>query len=761
MLSLNKSEVTPLLIRRTTITLSGCLLVVLLVFTAYGPLDNETFMTTSADHSTEKREISKLIEEKEITNLKLEKQEITSEENTFQIQSYYPIEEQSDEQERKWTVHKLHSEFYYEINQDKNDNVTVSGHHIRGPEYENKVRGREYEKEADLTEEFRELNIDLDDDELTFSNTNIARRSETSIFEFKVSDGENHGYLSVTWEDGEHTETLSLHDHDIVDTGTQIYRVELKKFSEQQEEQIKDVPVDIYLYEHDNSYYLVESFRNIKQDQIEHDPVQIYSLPDDIIEITGIYPYDSWYSDRKIALIGKNDNQQYHHYSFHLDKQQLKQGMEVDLWRNEDKYQWKSHSRLGYNHLVDKTADNLLIVANDGLESGYHDNLFLYSLDRETGGINWKYDADLFPVEYYLSGDEQDVFINQTNALLTNKDPVITSKDMSTGDINWQKELSREHENEPRISAHIVKAEEMLIIYQHENSNDTFNPEHTLLGIEPKSGETIWEQELEPGTYELTEIPYHENVILLKGEDEASREKHEIIALNSKTGEQEWSKNKQNVEHSSNPGLDIMNECKLYPEHRESIKWFFSKDDLTQEEDLYKIDLNTGETLDSFPVEGNKIFWLTNDLIAQEDHLYSIKEDKILWENNHRLKAASKGNENEIFLVTEEEIISYCLKKDDQNWSQEFAISGGTDGVRPFNVSKKPFVRDDELIVPGRDKIFVLKRETGEIKHYVGNISLYETLDNSPYHFHYYYMVQPLGDSIYIGSRFGDMMKID
>lgn len=171
---------------------------------------------------------------------------------------------------------------------------------------------------------------------------------------------------------------------------------------------------------------------------------------------------------------------------------------------------WSFYSGLMYASVIDSVENTVLIYAHDGQISGYHEDEYLYGVDKSNGDKKWVVYGGFYPIKYCIDDKSSHIYISNLSINTVNKTLCleIQSLDIETGTEQWKIRI-------PNINSlnDISLSKSILVIEYIDIDNNK-----KLLSINSQNGQTNWEVELEENEYLYTktrELPS----IVIQGED--------------------------------------------------------------------------------------------------------------------------------------------------------------------------------------------------------------------------------------------------
>lgn len=411
---------------------------------------------------------------------------------------------------------------------------------------------------------------------------------------------------------------------------------------------------------------------------------------------------------------------------------------------------WQFEGDLDFNFLMDEVGNVLIVFADDGFLSGYNEHTALLGIDKTTGEKIWQVDAKGWPMmstDFVVSLDREYIGV-----LIKSEAKLIWLK-TATGEIVWEKRIE-----EGNGSLSEICGSEGVVAYTIRTRDKS-----TLLYVcDEKTGETLWTKQL-PST-DLLGNNFSYPVIILVGEQN-------ITALDPGTGETRWEITGeigyQNRSFYSMPYTGFKKDFRYFSQ-KEETGWFITKDK------LIKVDLTSGEIITQVGINEKNFISILNDRyllikeynlgrygydvfgknVKDEDFttsLYDLKEEKTLWQIEGRGSLA----------VIEGDVI-YLLMEGYYGYPAALEFSTGKKlWQSPYQIGdmKNLVVWEDYILVSGKESLFFLDKETGEIVYWLADTQIREAEAKGP--LITYGLVTKIGDCLYIGSSDGSFQALD
>lgn len=666
-----------------------------------GAAENNEYYLNSA--TAEERKVT-LIEPKETTRF-------TSETDMYPLARKYHVIKRTENGITRWIVQDFGNPQSFVLEKDCNGRVFVTQYQREGePEVE----------KIEITDELKSRGLD---GSFNLSQIEVKGSYESKkFFDFKLSNGENWALFSSQWKANQHLRTVPLHRFNIVDTASTL------NYSED-----KSHLYEVYLKQEGQKKYVMT--RDEKEQKLV-----AYALPPEIGEVKEMFwTHDYGHQAVYLAATYKSEvGGGLFTFKLELPQGIMTKGQALVEWKEQFQPAWRFTGDLPYNYLVAGTKDTILVLGDDGLISGYHDQSYLYGVDRKTGEKKWSIYGGYLPVYYYVSGDEQTM--TAAVKVKDNHAPRIVRMDMNTGNTIWEKQA--EDWKDYYITLAGSDGAVLLALQKWVENRLTGK----LVAMEEENGNVLWEKELDSDERLITAYRPLPAAIVVG--------QNEIKAYEPSTGKLIWqlrgsidpSEVRQNFHR-----FRVVNDPRLWAEGKQERNYWFAMKD-----SFRLVDLATGEVLHTLENKGNRRISVLNDeyliirdndgseLLQGDVHskLYSIKEQKILWTKKENIRS-SLVHEGKLYYTTGEKIKAVDLVSGEELWATSFAT----------RFSKQLVLIGSELVVPGEEGIFVFDSESGRFLYQVADFSLADA--EARFLLNYYGMLTKLKDGIYLGSNSG------
>lgn len=322
------------------------------------------------------------------------------------------------------------------------------------------------------------------------------------------------------------------------------------------------------------------------------------------------------------------------------------------------KYMWSFCSGLKYCSAVDTIGDTVLFYAHDGQLSGYHEDEYLYCVDKHNGKKVWSVYGGFLPIKYCVDEGRKTIFIstlkqNPESKMLCLE---IQSLNISTAKEQWTVKI-------PDASSinNILLSQNTLNIEYIDSKNNK-----KLLSVDSQNGKRNWEIKLTANEILYTSTRAIPSIIMqgedyLKSVDPFSRK--ELWYLRGKIV---FSPNRNNsINRLSNDSkIDLTNNL---------LEWVIYNNKLTL------LDISNGSIKNKLSIKNCRSYFCLNDKSVfisagestdkQYNYLYfeglgnfvfdkdidieqvEIYDDNIIYVNNNKLFCFSIKNRREIWSV--------------------------------------------------------------------------------------------------------------
>ncbi|MFA5536582.1 MAG: stalk domain-containing protein [Bacillota bacterium] len=411
-------------------------------------------------------------------------------------------------------------------------------------------------------------------------------------------------------------------------------------------------------------------------------------------------------------------------------------------------WEWQFKSDLDFNFLVAETDDTLLVFGDDGLLSGHNEHTALYGIDKVTGKKIWQMNADKsFPMmvrDFVISADQKYLTV------MIKSESKLVCLETATGEVVWKKniEIDEAYLNE-------LSGAEGVIAYTVANPSK----QNFLYVLDENTGEMLWAKQFTAkenfsGDHLLADNYSYPTLLLATDQN--------ITALDPQTGETRWELPGKSLSRNfySLPFTALKEDFRYFNHLKEETKW------IIKEDKLVKMDLAKGEILNKVDFSEKNFISILDEqylLIKKYDlgeyevfgknlkdkdfttSLYDLEKDKTIWEMEGRGSLA----------VIEEGII-YLLIGGYGGYPAAFELDTGNKlWQSPHKIGdiKNLLVWENYLLVPDKESLHFLDKETGELLYWLADTQIKEAEARGP--LNTYGLVTKIGDKLYVGSSDG------
>ena len=409
---------------------------------------------------------------------------------------------------------------------------------------------------------------------------------------------------------------------------------------------------------------------------------------------------------------------------------------------------WQFESDLAFNFLVAETDEILLVFGDDGLLSGHNESTALYGIDKATGEKIWQVNGDKsYPMmveDFVISADQKHITV------VIKSESKLICLETATGEVVWDKNI----ETDEGYLKELRGAEDVIAYIVAAPSRQSF-----LYALGENTGKMLWEKQFTSkenfsGDHLLADNYPHSTIILAIDQN--------IIGLDPQTGETKWKVPGKPLDGTfySLPSTAFKEDFRYFGHLKEEAKWIVTEDKLV------KMDTARGEILKKLDFSDKDFISILDDrylLIKEYDlgeyevfgknlkdedfttSLYDLEKEKIIWEMEGRGSLA----------VIEEGII-YLLIGGYGGYPAAFELDTGNklwQSSHKIGAFKNLVVWEGYLLVPGKESLFFLDKETGEIIYWLADTEIREAEARCPLNI--YGLVTKIGDKLYVGSSDG------
>ena len=446
------------------------------------------------------------------------------------------------------------------------------------------------------------------------------------------------------------------------------------------------------------------------------------------IHINGSIPIETWNNpvqgDENAAIIGVQEE------SKHLN----------------DKYNfmWSFYSGLKYSSAIDFIEDTVLIYAHDGQLSGYHEDEYLYGVNKNEGKKIWSVYGGFLPIKYSVDEKSGYIFISTLKNDTESKTLFLElqSLNIGTGEKQWAIKL-------PNVDSmnNISLSQGALNIEYIDNDNHK-----KLFSINSKNGQKNWEVELaaEETLYTRTrELPS----IVIQGKDY-------LKAVDPFSRQEIWRlKGKIVIPPDRNNLINTLNNRIETDLASNLLEWVIYNNEIVL------LDITSGRIKNKLSITNCRNYYYLDDksiyilagksIDQQHNYLFIEGFNDFVFDDHININQMEIYNDHLIYAYNNK-LFSFSIKERKDMWSVNIGFLGDKEKCIDL------FYLDDLVYVMSNSNIYIFKADTGKslgklIEYsYDSNVSNLLLLPN------YIYKMTKYNDMVYIPRQDGyvDCFKV-
>ncbi|NJD02958.1 MAG: hypothetical protein FIA99_10285 [Ruminiclostridium sp.] len=363
---------------------------------------------------------------------------------------------------------------------------------------------------------------------------------------------------------------------------------------------------------------------------------------------------------------------------------------------DEYNFMWSFYSGLKYSSAIDFIGDTVLIYAHDGQLSGYHEDEYLYGVDKNEGKKIWSVYGGFLPIKYSIDEKNGYIFISTLKNDAESKTLFLElqSLKIGTGEKQWTKKL-------PNVdSMNNISFSQGTVNIEYINNDN----HKKLFSINSKNGQTNWEIELaaEETLYTRTrELPS----IVIQGEDY-------LKAVDPFSRQEIWRlKGKIVIPPDRNNLINTINNRIETDLASNLLEWVIYNNEIVL------LDITSGSIKNKLPITNCRNYYYLDDksiyvlagesIDRQHNYLFVEGFKDFVFDDYININQMEIYNDNFIY-VNNNKLYSFSIKERKVMWSVNIGFSGDKEKCIDL------FYLDDLVYVMSNSNIYIFNADTGK-----------------------------------------------
>jgi len=413
-------------------------------------------------------------------------------------------------------------------------------------------------------------------------------------------------------------------------------------------------------------------------------------------------------------------------------------------------WDWRFKSDLGFNFLLEKVGNVLLIAGEDGGFSGMHNNSNIYALDSATGRKKWQFDFGFGRHDYGLSQDKERIAFLKSSMKEDRTVHTLQSLKTATGQKMWQKKL----DNGKDVTSFAVSKNVISAVQSKRVSTTEEKFTYDLIGWSMGTGKQLWNFELAQESELVRDVGNQDVLLVQVGEDMSPVILNELQAYDPLTGKVLWKK----PERKAASDQEVTDSVR----YAERSKAFWTR----TVDELVLVDAKTGKDGLRLPLVGYSRYDIIDENYiflqqSSDNNLYSenvksslidVKSGRPLFTLEGRAEFG-KIEGSLLYYRLNGKAMSFDLKKEEQRWTTSGVPGKQTDGASVVHYGGKLIG-----VFPGLGNMYVLDESTGEAVNRLSDVKVgyYDFTPNELLNGY----LSVIDGQLYVGSSNGYFSKI-
>jgi outer membrane protein assembly factor BamB len=400
-------------------------------------------------------------------------------------------------------------------------------------------------------------------------------------------------------------------------------------------------------------------------------------------------------------------------------------------------YKWSFYSGLKFCSAIDSIGDTVLFYAHDGQLSGYHEDEYLYCVDKHDGKKIWSVFGGFLPIKYCVDEVRKTIFISTLKPDPESRMLCLETQSLkiSTGEEQW-----------------IVKTSDVSSMNNISLSHNTLNIEYIdnknnnkLLSVDSHNGKRNWEIELGANEILYTSTRSIPSIII-QGEDY-------LKSLDPFSRKELWSlKGKIRISLNRNNSINrLSNEIKI-DQNNNLLEWVICNNELTL------LDISNGNIKNTLSIKNCRSYYCLNDknifisagesIDNQHNYLYTEGSGNFIFDNDMDIDQVEIYNDNLIY-INNNKLLCFSIKNQKEMWTVELG----------FLVNKEKsidlFVLEDIVYVMSNNNIYTFEANSGKSLGRLIKYSYHSNANNLLLLPNYIYKILNFDNMVYIPRQDG------